>query len=419
MKTLLSLLLTILVFAMSCQNEEATQPEVTIDPVIENERVSITMTKAEEQIVAQNTDFAFNYFRAMEQAYPEKKQMALSPLSASIALSMLSNGAEGETLNELLNGLGFKDLNMEATNLFHKKLMGELSGLDRTSAVAFANSIWMNIGFNPLKTFTKSLTDNYNAEVRQLDFATAIPVINQWCEEKTNGCIKNFLSDLNPEAKAVLLNALYFKGNWKVPFLKENIRKGTFSNEDGSRQEADFMHLGSSFRYGKNEYASVLELPYGNEAFNLQIVLPNEGTEWKSCIAKLDGDSWRILQKGMSEKLIDLKLPKFKIEQKERLNEALNSLGIMKAFTLAEADFSNMTEEKLFIESVQQATYFNVDENGTEAAAVTGIMTETDPGSGEVQVKPIPFYVQRPFLFLLTEKSTGSILFMGKVTDMK
>jgi len=408
-----------LVFTTACQNEETTpqaEPETPIEPTIDNNRKDIAITKSEEQMAAQNTDFAFNLFRTMEQAYPEKGENALSPISASFALSMLANGTQGETLDELLKGLGWEEFTSAQMNAFNKKLLSELPTLDRTSSVALANSIWFNNGFKALEGFTKNLTENYNAEVRQTDFNTAVPVINRWCSDHTNGCIKEFLESLDPTSQAVLLNATYFKGNWKIPFLKENTRKETFYNEDGTSCEADFMWSANYFHYGKNEQFAAIELPYGNEAFSLQVILPNKGQEWKQCIEALTGETWNTFQKGMKRESVSVQLPKFTIEQKDNLKEALNLLGIKRVFT-READFGKMTGQQLYLGVIKQATFFRIDEKGTEAAAITGTATDVENNGGEA-IKPIDFHAQRPFLFILTEKSTGTILFIGKVTNM-
>lgn len=429
MKKSVTLLLAFLAFATACQNEdvpfqektenpEIPTPAVQPTPTVGNERKSIALTKAEEELTAQNTDFAFDFFRAMEAQPFSKGQAVWSPISVSIALSMTANGAAGETLKEMTDGLGFKGFDLEQINAFNQKLLAELTTLDCTTTLAFANSLWLNLGFKPLDAFAKTLAESYDAESRQLDFSTAVPIINQWCEEKTNGCIKNLLEQLDAASKCVLLNACYFKGGWKIPFMEELTQKKTFNNGDGTTCETDFMHGDGYFRYRKNDLFACVELPYGNEAFSLQVVLPNEGTDLSACINSLNAKSWNTFLKEMTPEIVRIELPKFKIEKKELLNESLQALGIRKAFG-GKSDFSRLSAEKIFINKVLQATYFCIDENGTEAAAVTGIFSDIENVGEEAQTKAIDFQANRPFLFLLTEKSTGIVLFIGKVAEIK
>lgn len=288
-----------------------------------------------------------------------------------------------------------------------------MGDLDNTSPISIAKSIWLNNGFTPKDSFKKTLGDSYDAEVQSVDFGNpkTIDWINEWCEKKTNGCIPDFLESLSAEQRFVLLNALYFKGQWQTEF--GNARPGTFITEEGKEQETAFLSMGeATYLYADNELFSIAELPYGNGAYGLLVLLPKEGVKASECLGTLNGTKWLEAVNNMKPTSLNLKLPKFKVEAKQSLIDALKAIGIKKAFT-TEADFTALSEKATFISGVLQGNYFGIDENGTEAAAVTiiGMDGEAPP----TQSKVIDFYVNRPFFYFLKEKSTNTILFMGKM----
>ena len=377
-------------------------------------RFDIELTDAEKQLTGQSADFSIRLLQSANKTFSDNSQVVLSPLSASMALSMLNNGAAGDTQRELMEVLGFEGFTAEDINAFNKKLMLALNDLDNTSAVSAANSAWLNKGFKPKKSFTKALTENYDAEVESHDFSKAktIDLINGWCEEKTNGCIKDILKGLSSDERLLLINALYFKGIW---FSKFGVfEKGTFTTIQGQPQEADFMlKKERKFLYAESETFELAELPYGNEAFGFVVLLPKEGVDIDECIEGLTGEEWLKAVDGMKVELLNLKLPKFKVERTDELSGVLEGMGMTKAFTAA-ADFSSLSDEELFVSGILQGNSISVDENGTEAAAVTIIKGAMD-APPEMEPVPIDFHVDRPFLYFIKEKSTNTILFMGKI----
>ena len=347
----------------------------------------------------------------------EEPKIFLSPVSASYALSMAANGADGTTLRELTDALGFSGFSIDEINAYNQKLVKELVQQDNTTILSMANSLWMFDDFQVLDSYSEALNTNYDAEVRQQERMGAMEAINNWCSAKTNGCISDFLKKEPDDALVMLLNALYFKGLWVSPFDKADTRTEAFTNEGGSISQVSMMRQENRYQFAQNDMYAVVRLPYGNGAFGLQVLLPQEGVELSQCIAALDGTNWKMAQEAFAWEQVDVKLPKFTIKDcQNSLKEVLQAMGVQEAF-LNIANFSKMAEKELKISSIAQSIYFSLDEEGTEAAAVTGIGTD----SALLPSRPdgvYEFYVNRPFLFLLTEKSTGSVLFMGKVTKL-
>ena len=400
----------------ACQNDDL--------PDGGNEYEPIVMTKTETELASQGTDFAFRFFRAGDKSLQENgglsqeerdEPLFVSPLSASFALSMLANGADGETLQELTDALGFSGYSMEEVNAYYKKLMEELPKQDKESRLALANSLWLDTRFDALTAYKGILTDSYDAEVRKVDMATAMDDINNWCSQKTNGLIPKILKKNEAGLSMLLLNALYFKGEWDDPFDEGDTQEDAFANADGTESRTAFMNKEDWLRYVQNDLFGMVSLPYGNGAFSLQVLLPHEGVALADCMEALNGNAWTDLLNGLSFTEVNLKLPKLKTDRiLDDLRSALEAMGVKKAFAEG-ADFSKLSGQSLFISLVRQAVSFNMDEKGTEAAAVTAVGGESmAPPPAQV----IDFHVQRPFLLVLTEKSTGCVLFIGKVVKM-
>lgn len=408
----------------SCSNDDNTtstgnevQPEENQEET-PKARVDITLTDDEKLLSQQSADFSIRLLQVADKVFEDNSQIVLSPLSASYALSMINNGASGDTQQEILDALGFNGFDADEVNAFNKKLIASLAELDNTCSVNTANSLWLNKEFTAKGSFKEALQLNYDAEVTTADFSKAetIKQINAWCEKETNGCIQNFIKELSPDCRLVLLNALYFKGRWESQF--KATKSGTFTTANGELQDADFMYRNKAiYPYASNEHFALAELPYGNEAFGLVIALPHEGKDITDCINGLTGEKWLEAVNDMKGTSLNMKLPKFKAEHKGSLVNALKEMGINKAFSPG-ADFTALSEEGTFISEVLQANYFCIDENGTEAAAVTGITLDTSAGPEQVEVKPVDFLVNRPFLYFIKEKSTNVILFMGKIEQI-
>lgn len=421
--TLLCVITITLFTFFSCEsNNELISSEPTKDNQTNNNepqqgeaniRFDIQLTDVEKEMAKQNADFSIRLLQAANDNYDDNSQIILSPLSASFGLSMVTNGAVGDTQDELLETLGFDGFSTEEINAFNKKLIAELVDLDNTTSINIANSLWLNNGFIAKDGFKRALTTNYDAEVKTKDFADikTIDQINEWCEKKTNGNIKNFLEELSPEHRFILLNSIYFKGGWASKFGKAI--SGEFTTEEHTKQDVEYLcEKESRNLYVTNNLFSMAELPYGNRAYGLVVLLPKTDVGVAECLTALTDNKWLEAINSMKWATLNLKLPKFKVEGKRSLLDILNVMGIEKAFD-TEADFSSLSEQKTFISEIIQTNYLSIDENGTEATTITEIAGM----DGEVPppLEIIDFHVNRPFLYFIKEKSTNTILFMGKM----
>lgn len=408
------IMMLFLAFAMpSCSNNEF--PNIDGEETFENPRKEITLSRGEQELANQCNDFAFRLFNSVNESLGQEEQIVISPLSVSFALSMLANGANENTLNEILNTLDFKDFTINEMNEYNRKLIKEFGELDKTSVLETANSVWVDKSFSILDSYQRALEEAYQAEVKTADFSSVstLKEINEWCSEKTNGRIPDFMDYLAPASKLILLNALYFNGVWESPFKKENTKSDLFSTSTGEQKRVDFMQqYPQGYNFVTDEQVTLAELPYGNGAFSMTIVLPHENVSLNEWMKQLNVTHWKSLQSKMTSQTLRVKLPKFKIESKDFLTEALKKTGIFEAFTEG-ADFSNLSKDGLFVSDIMQANYFCIDEQGTEASAVTATVQVTSPGS---VATVIDFYVNRPFLFVLKENSTGAILFLGRIS---
>ncbi|MBQ8224969.1 MAG: serpin family protein [Bacteroides sp.] len=403
--------------------EEPGQPEngeETLKYEEPKRREDIPLTRSEESINEQNKGFAFKLFQAANITLPEEEteQLVVSPLSATYALSMAANGAATETLEEMLALLGFEGFTTEEVNSYNQKLVKYLSELDNTAPVHTANSMWVQNGFSILDSYKEALVKNYDAEVQNVDFADnqTIDILNSWCSEKTEGGIPEYFKQLSPNLKVLLMNALYFNGSWREPFSAEKTIAADFTEESGKKSKVQMMSQSITLPYAQNDAFAMVEVPFGNKAFSMAIILPKAGITLNECIAGLSNEVWNSCQEQKQSTLISLELPKFKVEQKFLLNDALQNMGMVKAFS-ANADFSKISNNSLFISEVNQGTFIDVDEYGTKAAAITSIEMEL-LADGEKEITYTDFHVNRPFLFFIKEKSTGTILFMGKMTKI-
>ena len=336
-----------------------------------------------------------------------------SPLSVTYALGMLTNGASGRTREQITRALGFGG-DLKALNGFCRLLLSEAATVDPGTTIDIANAVIANnLKLELNKGFTSSLSRYYDAEVSGMNFATdnVAGYVNGWCNTKTKGMIPKILDRVDPSYLCVLLNAIYFKGAWEDKFAPYATRPADFTHEDGSTDKVDMMHQRKRFAVGSNGSFQTIRLPYGNGAYRMYILLPNGGHSVADIIAGLTPQSWEAVLNSLSTRQVDLKLPKFETEYTIPLNEVLMSLGIVDAFSPADADFSLMSRQASHIDMVLQKARIKVNEEGTEAAAVTAIgMTTTAVNPSG----PWLFHADHPFLYVITEASTGAIFFMGQ-----
>lgn len=399
------------VACVSCSNETVDENVNEQDQTSSLKYAPITLSDEEVKLTNSGVDFAFNLFRNIEKDSGDN--VVLSPFSVTMALSMLTNGTSGETLNEILTALGYDGSEISTLNEYNKKLIEGLT-LPTFNETVFsvANSLWVDDAYEPFSEYIADLQESYSAEVFKLSLYDAASQINEWCNAKTKGRISRVFGT---EEKIVdpflLLNATYFKGAWDIPFNESLTYKGVFYPESGKSQSVDFLYSKSYRKICSNDYFTLLEMAYADNSFFFYVILPNEGKSVESCLENLNSTTWNSNLNALKSTPVDFKLPKFSINNEMILNDALKSLGIEKAQNPAEADFSKLASGRYAMGTCKQICNISVDENGTEAAAVTAFNVGA---TGEGQ-EYVPFVANRPFLFVLSESSTGSILFLGKV----
>lgn len=373
----------------------------------------IELNATEKEMAAQQGDFASTLSLELYRQLGERTDNWLvSPFSLQCALGMLSNGANGETHDEILYALGLSQYSQEEVNVYFKKLIEGLHTVNSAITVKTSNSVWGNAEVPLKEDFQKMNIENYAATVSQLDFSdpSAVDQINAWCNQTTEGLIPSILDEVNPTATVYLLNSLYFKARWESEFAPEKTQEGDFNTSSGKVVKADFMQTQRMAAYVENEWFTSTSLSYQNDSYVMRLILPQPEISIDQVLQALS-ESDENLWKNTILADINLKMPRFTLENKMDLIPALQALGMKKAFT-NEADFSSMSDISTYISLVQQATRLKVDEEGSEGAAVTVI--EGDLMSPLPEEK-VDFFLDRPFLFQILEPATGTVLFMGQV----
>ena len=375
-----------------------------------------------------NNDFAFNLFRL---AGPRKiwvedpeKSTILSPISITYALGMLNNGAAGETLQQINKVLGFN--NADEVNAFCKKMLTEAPHLDKLTKVQIANNIYVNKDYTLNPVFVEKANDFYNAQPETRDFADGktLDVINQWASDHTEKMIEEVLNEeeFKPYAVSYLLNAIYFKGVWAEKFKKAETKEEVFEHAGPNKNliYVPMMHQQEKLLYADKGDYEALQLPYGNGAYSMTILLPKEGKSTYDIAQGLTAESWKTLwQKGVPSggAVVDVKLPRFETKTDVDLVETMSLLGMPNAFDPHKAEFPDFCNVLTYIELMKQVARIKVSEEGTEAAAVTviGMGTMASLPSEPIHVN---FHANHPFIYIISEKSTGTIFFIGHYTGL-
>jgi serine protease inhibitor len=407
MKKPLSLFFTVLL-VIGCTNQN--------DPIaaIPTDAKPIVLKAGMEKRIGQDNEFAFDLLKKTIAGF-DQANVFVSPLSVSIALGMAWNGANGQTKTEMETALKMSGISVSDINEYYKLMQTTLPTIDPTTKLSIANSLWYRTGFPVKSDFLQINSDYFNAYVRELDFsqAWAKDTINNWCAKKTNKLIPSIIDYISPDMRMYLINAVYFKGIWRQKFETKSTVEANFTNELGTVVKVNMMSQTDTFAYAQDNYAKYLDMPYGNKAFSMTIILPSEEKTTADVLNYLTPVNWNNTLSAMTKGEVIVKIPRFKVENKFKLNSVLKSMGMNLAFSDF-ADFSKISVQSLMISEVLHKTYVVVNEEGTEAAAVTsvGMMTTSMPVVKE-------FIVNKPFLYLIREKSTGVILFIGKMGNVE
>lgn len=386
---------------------------VETGPIVLNDDGSTP--EGEKNLADSNNEFALDFYSKVK----EDKNIFFSPYSIYSAFGMVYEGAAGETAEEIKSVFGFAEDAAERRSSF-ASVFNRLNGEEAEYDLSTANSLWAQRNYSFLSSYTDALKNFYGAEAKNVDFETSADnvrrEINKWVEDKTNNKIKDLFSEgtIVPSTRLVLANAVYFKGLWELPFLKEATQNRDFYPDSGEAESVPTMSQKDDFKYAESEGVQVLELPYKGNDLSMVIFLPAKG-KTKAFEDSLSIKKVNELKAGMEQKEVTVYIPKFKFDKSYSLKGSLAEMGIEKAFNPGAADFSGMDGTKnLFISEAVHQAFVEADEEGTEAAAATGIvMNSTALPPGE----PTVFRADHPFIFVIQEKDSGNILFMGKVAD--
>jgi serine protease inhibitor len=370
------------------------------------------LTAAEKELVSSGNKFGLKLFREIVSQEGDKN-VFISPLSVSMALGMTYNGADGSTQEAMQNTLELQGMSLEDVNKSYRSVNDLLRGLDPRVTFQIANSIWYRQGFEVESTFVDLNQTYFDAVVSALDFAdpSAVVTINNWVNEKTNGKIDKIIERIPNNTVMYLIDAIYFKGTWKLRFDPRKTAAQPFHLSNGFEKSCQMMAMPETkiASFYTREFMAV-DLKYGDGDYSMAILLPHSDMNLDSVMSQLNDENWLSWLGQFETRDLALQVPKFEIEFEKSLKDALGAMGMAIAFTDS-ADFTGINRlGNLLITEVKHKTYVKVDEEGTVAAAVTSV------GVGYTSA-PFEFVVDRPFLFVIHENHSGTILFMGKIVD--
>jgi len=383
----------------------------------ESEPAKIELTPKAASLILSGNDFGIDLF--VKSASDEPGNLMLSPLSASVALTMALNGSDGNTYTELKRVLGYpENMTIGEINETYKSLVDQLLSADKKVNLAIANALFYRDGFNIKQPYLNTMANSFNAKVEGLDFdaPSAITTINKWASDNTNGKIPSVIDEISAQMVMFLMNAVYFKGDWSYQFDKSKTEKLPFRLDDGTTIMPETMtgKVGSIMHRALNY--SVIEMPYGRKNFSMVAIVPDgtladlykdfDASDWREITNSLDSyDTWGE---------VNVVMPKFKFSFEKQLNRPLREMGMKDAFTPFVANFTPITDQSIYIDFVKQNSFIDVNEEGTEAAAVTTIGFEiTSVGPS----KPPTFVIDKPFVFAIRERTTNTLLFIGSVAN--
>ena len=406
-----------LAFVAACGSADhpgLVQPDDNAKPAGELKALPRSLTAAEQGLVSSANAFSFSLFKQVAGASRDSS-VFVSPLSADFALGMTMGGAAGATYDQMRSTLAFGTATDADINASYKSLLTLLTSLDTTTDMRVANSIWYRSGVAFNQSFLDASKATFNAEVRGLDFTqpSAKTFINAWVSTATAGKITTIIDDIKPEHVMFLINAIYFKGSWRDRFDPAQTKDDVFHGVAGN-QPMRLMHRKGMMRFLFRTDLSAVDLPYGNGAYSMSVILPAAGTSVDQVAATLTPAAWNTLVSQFRDLDSDLWLPKLKLEWERTLNNDLKTLGMRDAFVPDGADFTRMSSSNgthLFVDQVRQKTYVDINEEGTEAAAVTNV------GLSLTSLPP-SVRVDRPYILVIRERLSGTIVFMGKIVRM-
>jgi serpin B len=420
---------------VSCSSSEVTaedpdEPQTIVYMMADSQ--PIQMTEAQMVFANDNNQFTLNFLKTVNDVDKSGRSFIYSPLSITYVLGMVNDAAAGQTEQELEQTLGFHKGGIQAVNDYCKKLIDGLPKVDENVKLNIGNAIFVNKNYTLKEQFQKDMNDYYDAKAETLDFSSpqTLSHINGWCYDKTNGMIPTILDEVDPNMMSYLLNAIYFKADWASKFDQKNTKDEPFTTESGNIT-LPLMHQNVLISYLKNDTYSAVVIPYGSGLWNMTVLLPEEGKTTDDVIKEIAKSSV-VNNRGWCETggnyfrgyEVDLKLPRFetdsdtdKLDIKDGLVGLMKKMGINLAFDSYLAEIPNMCELPVYIAMMRQKAKIKVNEEGSEAAAVTVAgMVEMSLMGRPVEYPKATFHANRPFVYVIQEASSGVILFIGKFT---
>lgn len=371
----------------------------------------LILSDAQRDIIENNNAFALNLFSQMK-GFDSK---VVSPMSVSYLMGMLANGADGQTRQEIMKAIGCEKVSLRDLNEFYQMLITHANHFDKATTINIADYIALNCHYQLKDGFASTMQNYYKAGIESLDFskASTLKRINRWCSDHTDGMIPKIIEQVDADAVSYIMNAIYFNGTWTDKFDTRQTKLENFQGYTRDIKKTQMMHRNGKYQYMDNADFAAVNLPYGNGSYSMTVILPNRGKSIDDVMAGLDAKKVGELRRSMDECVVDLKLPRFTISQETSLNDIISKLGAPTMFTSG-ADFFNFASGNLSISKMLQKAKIEVSEEGTKASAVTMAMVAMTALRPEP--RKVEFHANRPFIYMITEHSTGAILFMGQYT---
>ena len=410
MKKVLLVLTAAALLLPSCtklDREDDLKPEDRTNPV------PIELTKAEASVRNASNDFGMKVVAGLL-SEAKGREVSFSPLSLSLALALTAEGAEGDTFKQFSDVIGWGNTTKEEVGAYYRKMIDGLVKTDSNVSFSCNNSVWAAKNLSLYDKYTALLKQYFSAENYSVDFrnAATLDQINKWCSDKTEGKIPNMLTELDPDTRLMLINALLFKAPWGLTW---DIKKGRDFNGAAGKTKKDYLHTNHQLGYGEFEDFEYVSIPYGNGSYEIDVVLPKAGKAVRDILSKVNYDAFQYAYPGT---VVDLYLPKWSTEYSSGndIPKVLASMGLTLPFDPDKADFSGISKEPLYIGSILQKVRIDVTEKGTEFAAVTmvGLFTSS---AAPVTPKKVTLDLNRPFAYFIRETSTNTLLLAGTLSN--
>lgn len=398
----------------SCKMSDQAQKSDSFSQTKEVETLSLS--ESQRAFIQKNNDFALNLFRQTSK-FDSK---VISPISVSFLMGILANGADENTYQEILKTLGAENYSVDDLNQTNRLLIEKSGLLDPATKLNIANYIAVNNTFKLKGDFIKNVEHFYNAQTESMNFASpqTLKRINSWCKKQTDNMIPKIIDSVDPNAVSYLMNAIYFNGAWSDKFDKKETHEENFRGYTRNIQRVEMMHRNDKYRYASNDAYAAVEIPYGNGAYTMTVLLPNTDKSTEDILKDINAKTLTDLSNNMEDCIVDLKLPKFCTETDLTLNDIIAKLGAPSMFLAGSANFKKFSDGNFFISKMFQKAKIEVSEEGTKAAAVTAavmVAMSLQP----VEPRRVEFHANRPFVYFIRESNSGAIFFMGQYSGVE